>query len=151
MQEPIKKDDRYLWVYLSDGENPIHGELIARGEQFGKFHPQALRLPDKFQVKKECDCNCCNNHPHLEKECHQAIHSKVDPVENWNCRHEGGREMTNNFVHIKRLTLGFIVLFLLCVITSILDHIFLRIPSLIIVPIMLITTYIIGVFLEGFK
>jgi hypothetical protein len=61
MTEPIKDDDRCLWLMKDDWVETSWG-----GPEHTSFHPVWLRLPDAHQPKKECPCQnpyCKDTHP----------------------------------------------------------------------------------------
>lgn len=92
MQEPIKKDERFIWFDFctgkwTEGESPIDYEA----------RPDHLRIPERFQPKggchiqekfptcscKHCLGGCPHNQPKRECDCTQGL-----------CRH-------GNFVSVK--------------------------------------------------
>ena len=56
MQEPIRKLERYLKVN-DDGGSCYETNTTAQSDGIDGFHPYQLRLPDRFQERRE-KCKC---------------------------------------------------------------------------------------------
>lgn len=85
MTQPIQKGERYLQINelgLAEESvlslDPVHEKSA--------FHPNFLRLPDRFQAKQECICECHKNIEHVKGYCpcvdHRPSPSKVDETIN---------------------------------------------------------------------
>lgn len=81
MQQPIRKGDRALEYFVSMDK---WQEIVWSLTPSEGYHPVFLRLPDRFQGEKECDCPC-----HTRQGCgicyedHRKPQPEAEKCEGW--------------------------------------------------------------------
>ena len=79
MQEPIKKGERCLIIYIDSTIGEYVNDGMADGEK--NIHPQYLRLPDRFQKQERPTC-CCgesNTIHRIDGPCYQIDKPTPEP------------------------------------------------------------------------
>lgn len=79
MQEPIRYGERYLQIW--DDEGHLVEVKNCTIEQAQAWHPNILRLPERFQKPDKCLCyRATDYHKVCDCNCHQAVEEKIDAM-----------------------------------------------------------------------